>query len=261
MAVPTKYNPKRLSDYTLRGGTFGSRQPSFRMSGPGHGANPYKGANKKMLASFEKAQQKHEGLMAGIAKAESDTFKRLNDALTASREADAKIKDKLGNTMPPSDQTNYLGSQLAAHLVNRSQKGQRIKPGGPGTDPSQYTDGVLNTPVPQPGQAAPTLPPVGADPTATEPGGGPAGPRPETFPIDTVVFHKTGAKLTMTGQTRSGPNGQEFLVKNDKGEEAWVPRDSFRTEDEQRGGGMENLLQHFAPKWKGPDPDAFNPGA
>jgi hypothetical protein len=218
---------------------------------------------KKITASFKERQADHERIMAGIAKSETDTFKRINDALTASREVDAKNKDKLGNAMPPSAQTNYLESQLAGHLTNRSQRGQRITPGGRGTDPSQYTDGVLNTPVPQPkqGQAPPILPPIGADPTATEPGAGPAGPTPEILAVGSVAFHKTGAKLEIVGPTRQGTHGQEYLVRNDKGEEAWVPRDSFRTEEEQRGGGAENLLQHFAPKWQGADPDAFNPGA
>jgi len=218
-----------------------------------------KDLQKKILASYEKAEAKHKNVMAGITASENATFKRLNDALTASREVDAKNKDKLGNTMPPSAQTEYLQAQLVGHMANQSQKGKRLTPGGAGITPGQIQEGDLAGWGGRDTPDAPIEPfgPRGGPPaTLKSPVGDPAQGTPEVFPMDTKVKHKSGVSITLVGQQRMGPNGPEYLAKNEKGEQAWVPRASFQTSEESEKGGMQNLLRYFEPKFK-EDPDAF----
>jgi hypothetical protein len=79
--------------------------------------------------------------MADIAARDAASFKKINDALTASREVDAKNKDNLGRPMPPSKQTQFLESKLGNILV---QKGERAKqtatPAAAGMTPEQVGD-------------------------------------------------------------------------------------------------------------------------
>jgi hypothetical protein len=115
---------------------------------------------KDILASYEKADIAHKNVMANIAKADADTFKRLSDATNASKESDPK--DKLGNTIP-SAQTKYLERMLINHMASSGMKNAQasspekagikpeqleaigaIGPGGPGggskeVDPATYS--------------------------------------------------------------------------------------------------------------------------
>jgi hypothetical protein len=222
-------------------------------------SDKYNAMQKKILASYEKAGTKHKNVMAGITASENATFKRLNDALTASREVDAKNKDKLGNAMPPSAQTEYLQGQLVNHLSNQSQKNQKLTPPGAGITPEQIQEGDFagwggrNTPD---APIEPFGPRGGPQATLQGPVGDPAQGSPEVFPMDTKVKHKSGVSITLTGQQRMGPNGPEYMAKNEKGQTAWVPRDSFQTTEESEKGGMQTLMNYYAPKFQ-EDPDAF----
>jgi hypothetical protein len=91
--------------------------------------------NKRVLASFEKAQKAHEAVMAKVAAAEEATFKRLNDGLNKSKESDPK--DKLGNTIP-SAQTKYLERALINHMASSGMKNaQAASPQAAGVKPAQ----------------------------------------------------------------------------------------------------------------------------
>jgi hypothetical protein len=223
----------------------------------------YNVMQKKILASYDKAEAKHKDVMAGITASENATFKKLNDALTASREVDAKNKDKLGNTMPPSQQTEYLQGQLMNHMANQSQKSQKLTPPGAGITPQQVQEGDFagwggrNTPD---APIQPFGPRGGPQTTPQGPVGDPAQGSPEVFPMDTKVKHKSGVSITLTGQQRMGPEGPEYMAKNEKGQTAWVPRGSFQTTEEAESGGMQTLLNYYKPKFAGEDPDAFNVG-
>jgi hypothetical protein len=97
-----------------------------------------KRAEAKVLASFEKADVAQKNLMASIRKADVDTFKRLNDALNASKESDPK--DKLGNTVP-SAQTQYLERQLIGHLASSGLRNdQAASPAKAGIKPQQLAE-------------------------------------------------------------------------------------------------------------------------
>jgi hypothetical protein len=227
---------------------------------------------KKILASYEKAEAKHKDVMAGISKSENATFKRLNDALTASREVDAKNKDKLGNTMPPSSQTKYLESQLVGHMAKQSQKGQRLTPGGAGITPGQVAEGDF---AGWGGRDTPDAPiePFGprdgymgmpgtsdllqrnlepGDPTTRVPlprGRSLEMPQeaPEVFPMDTPATTARGDKVTLKGQQREGPSGPEYLVVTADGKEAWLPRAGFEVAEEpgKKGRGLTNLMRLY----------------
>jgi hypothetical protein len=73
-----------------------------------------KKAEDKYRKFLDDRKTRHETKSASTKAAR---FKSINDALTASREADAKHKDKLGNTMGDSPQTLYLQQQLQAILA------------------------------------------------------------------------------------------------------------------------------------------------
>jgi hypothetical protein len=228
---------------------------------------------KKILASYEKAEAKHKDVMAGISKSENATFKRLNDALTASREVDAKNKDKLGNVMPPSQQTEYLQSQLVGHMAKQSQKGQRLTPPIAGITPKQIEEGDFagwggrDTPdapiepfgprdgyMGRPGTSdllqRGSLEP--GDPTTRVPLPGgrslemPPQP-PEVFPMDTPATTTRGDKVTLKGQQREGPSGPEYLVVTADGREAWIPRANFEVAEEpgKKGRGLTNLMRLY----------------
>jgi hypothetical protein len=230
---------------------------------------------KKILASYEKAEAKHKNVMAGITKSENSTFKRLNDALTASREVDAKNKDKLGNTMPPSEQTKYLQGQLMNHMANQSQKGRKLTPGGAGITPKQIEEGDfagwggINTPdapiqpfgergdyngMPgtsdllqrppsqslEPGDATTEVPlPRGRTLKMPQ--------EKEIFPMDTPATTSRGDKITLKGPQREGQNGIEYLVVSADGREAWLPRAGFEVAEEggKKPRGLTNLLRHY----------------
>jgi len=156
MSVPTAYNPKRLSDYTVRGGSgspsgYGGSLPSGRVSGPRQGdllgfrdkdgkveyrdITKLKGKQKELLASYEKAQERHEAVMDKINASDIAAFDRLNNALNKSKESDPK--DKLGNTVP-SKQTQYLEQQLILHMSRGSAVGaQTATPKAAGIRPDQ----------------------------------------------------------------------------------------------------------------------------
>jgi hypothetical protein len=115
MAVPTRYDPKRLSDYILRGARpSGARFPSGLVSGRRAGANPYEGANKKLLASFEKAQKAHDITMANIAKAEADRVDRLTKGYTEMLKN--APKDKLGSAII-TPEMEVVGEQLKQAMI------------------------------------------------------------------------------------------------------------------------------------------------
>jgi hypothetical protein len=145
MAIPRGY----------RRGSGGDLQPigkSGLVSGPGHGNvgmtmadfGPSKREREirdKVMAGYKSRQAGHEKVMADIAKTESDTFKKINDALTASREVDAKNKDNLGRPMPPSQQTQQLESRLGSILIQRGEKAkQTATPAAAGITPEQVGD-------------------------------------------------------------------------------------------------------------------------
>jgi hypothetical protein len=295
MAIPKGYR-RNSSGFVQPIGSASDR----KFSGPGRGNvgmtmadfgrnTATKAADAKVLASFQKAQKAHEGVMAGIAKTETDTFKRINDALTASREVDAKNKDKLGNAMPPSTQTKYLESQLASHLLNKSQKASGLTPGGAGITPeqregfkagpggpgggrfdkggSEYIPGMPGTsdllqrgPV-GPASIMPGSLEPGDDTTRVPLPGGKsleAPPQaPEVFPMDTKATHKSGVEITLLGQQRMGQTGPEYLARTVDGVEDWVPRASFEVvEAAGDGAGQKGLEKFFAPKFQ-EDPDRY----
>lgn len=240
MAVPTRYNPKRLSDYFGRTNKFKPSVPSGASSGPGRFVMADRGhryeSEKKLLESVIKAQAKHERLMDKLAAKDSATFDRINKALTASREADPK--DALGNSIP-SEQTQYLQEQLKSHLIRSGIKARNLTPGGPGTKASEYgSSGRLNTPTPQ----GDTI----ATPTLRKPPQGQA----EPLPVNTVVTHRaSGKQITLTGKSRMGPTGPEYMAKTESGVEAWVPRSAFDVPGEESSEATRALERFFAPKY------------
>jgi hypothetical protein len=237
--------------------------------------------HKKILAGYEKAEAAHKQVMASITKSQNDTFKRLNDALNKSKESDPK--DKLGNTVP-STQTKYLEAQLVNHMASGGMKNaqaatpraagitlEQIKgmkgpggPGGPGGGQfdiggSDYIPGIpgsrnlLQTPrgSMEPGDPFTSVPLPGGKSLDL-----PAQP-PEVFPMNTKATHRSGAKLTLLGQQRPGPNGPEYLARTEDGREDWVPAASFEVaEDKKDDTAMQTLQRFFAPKYK-EDPDRF----
>jgi len=122
-----------LDDLDARAIAFGDRNPGAYAK--------VKESRKKALETAKKAQARHDKIMADINTKEASTFKRINDALTASREVDAKNKDNLGRPTPPSKQTTYLEQQLDIILMNRGKNTAPIVPGGKGTDPRDYDAG------------------------------------------------------------------------------------------------------------------------
>jgi hypothetical protein len=241
----------------------------------------WKATRKKMMERYKSRQADHDKVMAGITKRDADTFKRLNDALTASREVDAKNKDKLGNAMPPSQQTEYLQSQLRNHMAAGYQRGQQassasaagvtpeqektFKEQGPYIEGMPGTSDLLNrgpvgqaTPTPMPGPG--NLEPGDATTRVPLPGGrslqAPPKP-PEVFPMNTKVTHKSGVEITLLGQQRMGPNGPEYLARTEDGREDWVPRSSFEVpETAGKGEGLKALEKYLSPKYQ-EDPDAY----
>ncbi len=146
MAIPRGY--KRGSGGFLE--PTGS-VPSGRVSGPRRGdllgfrdesgkvtyrdVTKLKGARKTLVAGLREDQARHDRVMAGIAKRETDTFERVNKALNASKESDPK--DKLGNTVP-SAQTQYLEQQLISIMGQASQRAKQVAtPGAAGVTPDQ----------------------------------------------------------------------------------------------------------------------------
>jgi hypothetical protein len=205
--------------------------------------------------------------MAGIAKAESDKFKRINDALTASREVDAKNKDALGNALPPSPQTAYLQAQLQNIMGQASQRAGGLTPERAGVTPEQ--EGELKKGPGGPGggrydiggsdyipgipgsrdllQRGPTTGRMAPVPGSLEPGDPSMAPgEPEVFAMDTPATTNRGDKVTLKGQQRIGPDGPEYLVVTEDGREAWLPRASFKVAEEPgKGRGAAGLLRHF----------------
>jgi hypothetical protein len=286
MAIPRGY--RRGSGGFLQ--PIGSR-PSGLVSGPGHGLAPIgegetyginpltkepdyrpaslKRAQAKVLASFEKAQKRHEGVMDKIRKADADTFKRLNDALNASKESDPK--DKLGNTVP-SAQTQYLERQLIGHLASsglrndqaaspakagitpEQERGAKERPGGPGggrydVGGSEYIPGVPGSSDLLNRRQGLSLEPGDATDIVPLPGGKALrlpDREPEIFPIDTPAKTTRGDTVILKGQTRKGPNGPEYLVETANGKEAWIPRANFEVaEAPDQGRGLVNLRRFY----------------
>ena len=228
----------------------------------------WRAAEAKVTQKIKESQGRHEKIMEGIRKTEANTFKRLNDALIASREVDAKNKDKLGNAMPPSAQTKYLEAQLASHLHNKGaraaqtaspraaevtpeqekrfkEEGPYIK-GMPGTSDLLNREPVAGAPVPMPGNLE------GGAPFSSVPLPGGKSlempPQPaEMFPVDTPATTSRGDKVTLTGQTREGQTGTEYLVKSADGKEAWLPRASFEVAEvsDGPGRGLANLRRLY----------------
>ncbi len=236
MAIPRGY--KRGSGGFLE--PVGSR-PSGLVSGPTFAQRQVaaKAGMKKVAASFEKAQKVHEGVMAGISKAETDTFKRLNDALNASKESDPK--DKLGNTVP-SAQTKYLEQQLIGHMTNRSQRGQRLTPEVAGVTPGQQKTFREEGPTEQPMEP---FGPRGLLPQHERPA---AELRPAfRTPIEgTKMIHPNG-EVTLTGETRTGPNGEQEVEATMGGQTGWVPMKSLRPVEPEGEGGLAQLQRLFRP--------------
>jgi len=244
MAIPRGY--KRGSGGFLQ--PIG-RVPSGTTSGPGHGVfegmtredfgrtRGQKAADAKVLASFKRAQKAHEGVMAGIAKAETDKFTRINEALNKSKESDPK--DKLGNTVP-SKQTQYLEAQLLNILGQASQKGrQTATPGAAGVTPEQErrfveegpyipgapgTRGLLQAPAPAP---MPELQPAFRTPIK-----------------GTKMLHSMG-EVTLTGETRTGPNGEQEVEATMGDKTGWVPMKSLNPIEPADTEGLAQLRQYY----------------
>ena len=250
MPVPAGY--KRNSSGFLQ--PIGS-VPSGRVSGPragntlgmtmeDFGRSPkQKELDAKVLASFQAAQKDHEKIMAGIAKKEADSFKRINDALTASREADAENKDALGNVMPPSAQTEYLEGQLQGLIARGMQKSKALTPGGPGTDPSQFKDGRLITPTPQ----GPI--PGTSDLLNREPSKGPA---PSTMEIPQAVGrHKVFGEVELMGERTHPQTGEKVDIIRVKstGKLQAVRKGEFQPTRQTPSGPFKGLLEDARKFW------------
>jgi hypothetical protein len=253
MAIPRGY--KRNSSGFLQ--PIGN-VPSGATSGPGHGLAPIgegrvygpgeyrpkalRDAEAKIMASMEKAQGEHEKVMAGIAKAESNKFKRINDALNASKESDPK--DKLGNTVP-SKQTQYLEAQLMIILGQASQRGKRLTPEAAGVTPEQQKkfkeEGPYIPGVPGTSDLLQRKPP--AQPKATEPDLS----QPHRTPIEgTKMIHAMG-EVTLTGKTRTGPNGKQEVEARMGDKVGWVPMENLQPIEAEGEGGMAQLRRFYNP--------------
>lgn len=262
MAIPRGY----------RRGSGGFLQPvgsvrSGRVSGPRQGdllgfrdasgkvtyrdTTKLKGAEQKVLASFEKAQKRHEGLMAGMAKAETDAFERINKALNESKESDPK--DKLGNTVP-STQTKFLEQQLIGHLANKSQRGKRVTPGGAGVTPEQERTFAEEGPYIPGTPGSRDLLGRGPSPEPVTAGLRP----PSVTPIAGEDWtHKSGDTVTVTGNTRQGPKGLE-IEATVNGKTGWIPEGDIQPPEGDRAGGVPDLQGYFQRLLNPPETD-FQP--
>ena len=257
----------------------GMRAEDFPL--PGH----VREAQKKVLASYEKAQKQHEAVMAKLdaerTAREAKKEKRV-DKIQKALEAERKNapKDKLGNTIE-TPLAKYLAAQLAAALAQFNQGGVPAPtPGTAGITPEQQekirTEGPGRPEIggafePIPGGAGPvpmpsqrTVGPVGASPVpmpSMEPGAAMPGMQapPEVYPMNTEATHtKSGAKITLLGQQRMGKAGPEYLARGPDGKEAWVPAGSFQVAGQPAPtGGMERLMDLYRRKGPQIDPDAY----
>lgn len=249
---------------------------------PGH----VREAQKKVLASYEKAQKQHEAVMnkikaekAALEAKEEKKVDKLQKALEAERKN--APKDKLGNTIE-TPLAKYLAAQLAAQLARYNQFGatpgltpesagmtpeqqeaMKAGPGGPGGGAFEPIPGGAKRtklpstqmgpvgPVPLPGGAGGMMEPGSAMPNVPTP--------PEVYPMNTQATHKSGAKITLMGQQRMGKSGPEYLAKGPDGQEAWVPATSFTVEGRggPAGSGMEKLMELYRRRGPEIDPDAY----
>lgn len=241
MAIPRGY--KRGSGGFLQ--PLG-RVPSGTTSGPGHHlagltrrqlpATPREtAAYKRILASYEKAQEAHDRVMSGIAKAEASAFDRINDALIKSKESDPK--DKLGNTVP-SKQTQFLEAQLINMLGQRIERGRKLTPPTAGMEPGQIDPATGKLPI-APGE---TVPAPGEAP-APKPGLRPA----YRTPIKgTKMIHPQG-EVTLTGNSRTGPTGVQEVEATMGGRTGWVPIQSLQPVQPEGEGGLSQLRRFYNP--------------
>jgi len=255
MSVPTRYNPKRLSDYTVRGGSGSPRGPSggpgsqgIRASGPGRGnvgltrdempmTQKERDAHKRIMASYSEAQRAHEGVMAGIAKAESAKFDKINDALNKSKESDPK--DKLGNTVP-SEQTKYLENQLIGIMGRAGQRSRKLTPKTAGMKPGQIDPATGKLPV-KTTEGGTTAPATSRDESGAKLR------TPYRTPQKGSKWTHPNGTVTLTGKSRQGPDGVQEVEATMGGKTGWVPFPTLKPVRVGRGG-MEALEEYYAPK-------------
>lgn len=250
------------------------RLPSGRVSGPRAGTTvgltaaqlPLPGkvreAEKKVLASYQKAQKQHEAVMAKIAAAETSRVDKIQKALESERKN--APKDKLGNTIE-TPLAKYLAGQLGIALGQYSQRGKALTPGGAGITREQQE--AIRTEGPGRPEIGGAFEPIPGAPTPGA-GPGPLGPRsvpgtsmepgapgertqmfqPKVYPMNTQATHVSGQTITLLGQQRMGPKGPEYLARSAEGVENWVPASNFEVAEEARGpGALERYFEHRKP--------------
>jgi hypothetical protein len=242
MAVPTAYNPKRLTDYFGKTDKFAPTFRSGTTSGPGRFVMADRGArgdtSNKVLASLRESQARHEKIMNDLAAKKTASIERITKAYNESKKNDPK--DAMGNTIE-SDVTKFLGQQLIQGMVGggkvlgvptpeQQRKIQVEGAGGPGR-------GMF--------EGLPAPPAVPAAPA-------PALKQPSRTPIKgQEVTHKSGTKIVQTGNERWKNNQREIeAVVN--GKKGWVPeKDLIFPETEDTGesflGPLGRYFQRYRP--------------
>jgi hypothetical protein len=208
MAVPTRDNPKRLRDYALRGGNFDSRPgPDFISYGPTFGQRQgmAREGMKKVLASYDDAQKRHEDVVGKLAAGEASTFDRLFKGYNESKKNDPK--DDLGATVE-SDMTRYFAEQLKNHMGNSGRRANQ-------TDSAQAA-GITQEQVDSFKDAQVSPPPALRDAQQLS--------NPSITPKkgEERIHSGTGNKVKLTGETRYGPQGLE-VEGTFKGKTGWIP--------------------------------------